>query len=117
LNPDYDPTRKHEDEYLVTPCIPGPDHVIKIFQIKQKFSDLRCYVTVTEDPQGIAKEQVGEAIAYAAGQARLTCEKCGRVGNRDGTAPEPTKGGWQVIMCDACKEKWMMERAEKAASK
>jgi hypothetical protein len=91
LNPEYDSTRKPEDGYLVTPCIPGPDHVIKIYQIKQKFAELRCYVTVSEDSQGIAKEQVDWAIAYAAGQAALTCELCGRVGNRDGTAPEPTK--------------------------
>lgn len=116
LNPKHDPARMYEEGYTEMPCIPGPDHAIKIFEIKQKHAKFRCYVTVTEDPLGIAKEEVQWAIAHSAGQAELTCEVCGRIGNRDGTAPEPSKIGWLRIVCDECKKLWFMRLAEKAAT-
>jgi hypothetical protein len=102
-NPNFDETKEHSKDN--SRCIKGPDHIIKIFQIKQKLGCFECYTTVSNDEKEIAYNQVDNAIAYAQGQAMLTCEFCGRIGNVDGTELSPTTKGWIRILCNKCRNK------------
>jgi hypothetical protein len=102
--------------YKKSPNCQNPDDaVITIWVIKQKYTELRCHVIHLPDDSWV-KMQVDMAIDYADGQAKLTCELCGRIGNRDGMAPEPTKISWQRVVCDACKEPWLKKLTEMAAT-
>lgn len=104
-NPEYDP----DDDYsnyaddrakVIKPFINNGPNEIKIFNIKEKFGQMRCHITVKGTD--IAEQQAHEFIAFAEGQTQLTCEQCGRVGDIDGTPLTPTKG-WINYICTNCK--------------
>jgi hypothetical protein len=71
------------------------DWGIKIFQIKEKFGQLRIYANYPK----LIEHQVEHLIGFVTGQAELTCEACGTV-----ELIEPTKG-WIVYYCQNCKDK------------
>jgi hypothetical protein len=75
----------------------GKEHIIKIFQIKQKFGSFVCYASVYGSE--CAKRQVDESIAYYKGKADYTCESCGKIGDHTKTK------GWISVRCDECKDK------------
>lgn len=77
-------------------------HVIQIFQIKEKFGEFVCYVDVIDSENDMVESQLSDAIAFANGQALLTCSSCGRVGNKDGSILTPTKG-YIAYLCEECK--------------
>lgn len=102
-NPDYDEelysSLQIEQSKDNKKYIPGPDHEIKIFQIKQKFGNFECYFSIKGS--SVALSQCNEAVAYCSALASVTCEYCGRIGNTDGTMPSRTKR-WISIKCDRC---------------
>jgi len=72
----------------------GGPHEIKIFQIKEKFGQARCYVTYP-DKVGYGVET---ALGAFEGKCSITCEKCGElqydcIKNID---------GWVYCLCDNC---------------
>lgn len=75
-NPNY----ISENDYSQAKYIEGPYHKIKIFQIKEKYGELRCYVSV-ESNSSYIKLQIEKAISFAEGQASLTCKNCGSLFN------------------------------------
>lgn len=79
-------------------CIPGPLPVIKIFQIKQKFGNFRCYYTVfPHTNRNVIIEQCEYHLGAAAAMASVTCEVCGAIGKW-----EKTRGGWIATYCTDC---------------
>jgi hypothetical protein len=63
---------------------------IHIFEIKEKYGELRIYMS---DVEGEHAEAVGIAVARAVGLSRITCETCGRPGRLI------QSGGWWHVAC------------------
>jgi hypothetical protein len=80
------------------------DNVIKIFQIKEKFGDCRCYVTAPE----LINDMVQQAVARLEGKCSLTCENCGATGNynKEKDFVEQisldNSNGWISCLCNKC---------------
>lgn len=94
-NPDYNELVQAEENNR--PFIEGPKVEIKIFQIKEKFGDLRIYVDgYPKRIHGDIEYQIGKATA----RAELTCYGCGKITN------ELSKTrGWISFICPECMEK------------
>lgn len=75
--------------------IKDPDASIKIFQIKEKFGDARCYVQASNSR---LQNLVDQEVAKFEARCEYTCQSCGAVG----------KGfirninGWIHCSCDDC---------------
>lgn len=61
-------------------------------QVKEKFGQLRYYMTCSTD-------EMEKAIQEAEEESARTCESCGAPGTS-------RSGGWILTLCDACKEKY-----------
>ena len=94
-NPDYN---KDEKQKGVDPYIEGPKLEIKIFQIKSKFAEMRCYMTSYPDR---IEGDIQNAIGKLEARTQLTCELCGHIGldvNR-------SNAKWVVNICSNCYSK------------
>lgn len=85
-NPDKSSDKKY---------IKDPDASIKIFQIKQKFGDARCYAQANSDK---LQRYVDMCISAFEARCEYTCERCGKVG-KDMIRK---KDGWIHCLCDDC---------------
>ncbi|KAA1432696.1 hypothetical protein [Mycolicibacter arupensis] len=63
---------------------------LRYIQIKQKFAELRVYVTATTD------DRVHDLIHDAERRSRTICEECGSVGKSRRRA----QSGWYRALCD-----------------
>jgi hypothetical protein len=92
-------------EWIVSPTIQITleENRVKFFQIKEKFGELRIYLSSCLPHMEM---DIEKAIAKAEARAGLTCIKCGCVGNSDGSRIKYTTKGWTALLCDRClKEK------------
>ncbi len=64
---------------------------VRVLQVKQKFSELRCYTDHDHNPW------VSNIISSAAAEARRTCESCG-----SRTAQAAMVGNWMARLCKKC---------------
>lgn len=87
-NPDPDGEHKY---------IKDPNAYIKIFQIKEKFGEVRCYAQANSD--GLQR-LVDKCVAKLEARCELTCEGCGAVG-LDFIS---SRSGWVVCLCSNCRE-------------
>lgn len=75
------------------------DSTIYINQVKEKFAELRIYVTYDNVPQDVI-DKIENLISEAEYEADNTCEICGskeNVGIR--------VNGWYTVMCEDCAKK------------
>jgi hypothetical protein len=72
----------------------GEENFIKIFQAKEKFGDLRVYITASERLYDGAER----IVANAEGKAEQTCESCGKL--QKGCIRSVK--GWVYCLCDEC---------------
>lgn len=78
--------------------LPEDSHIY-IDQVKEKFAELRIYVTYDNVPKEIV-DQVEKMIDDAETEAAATCEECGskeNIGMRI--------NGWYTVMCEKCAKK------------
>lgn len=90
-NPDKESSKKY---------IKDPNASIKIFQIKQKFGDVRCYVQANSER---LQRLVDCEVAKLEARCELTCEGCGAVG-LDFIS---SRSGWVVCLCPDCKNNYI----------
>ena len=109
-NPDFNNEVGTDEngKWLVSPtiAITLEENQVKIFQIKEKFGQLRIYVTEYLPHMHTDIERL---IARAEVRADLTCYNCGTVTNK----LEQTKG-WVSYLCPECMEKLNARRTIKA---
>ena len=86
-NPDKDSYRKY---------IKDPEASIKIFQIKQKFGDARCYAQANSER---LQRHVDMCVAAFEARCEYTCEGCGKVGK---DFIRKNEHGWIHCLCDDC---------------
>ena len=86
-NPDKSSDKKY---------IKDPDASIKIFQIKQKFGDVRCYAQANSKE---LQRHVDMCIAALEARCEYTCEGCGKVGK---DFIRKNAHGWIHCLCDDC---------------
>lgn len=86
-NPDKESSKKY---------IKDPNASIKIFQIKEKFGDARCYVQASNSR---LQNLVDQEVAKFEARCELTCEGCGAVGKEFIS----TCNGWVSCLCEDCK--------------
>lgn len=70
---------------------------VKIFQIKEKFGQLRVYYSSPDELTSI----IDNVIAAAEGKCTLTCENCGKL-EYDCIK---SSGGWVQCLCDECSQR------------
>jgi hypothetical protein len=82
---------------------------LRAVQVKEKFGELRVYVRGADGarvlPVAISRT-VRAAIGAAVEESGRTCEHCGAAGS---TAKV---GGWWLTLCEACRERELVRRAE-----
>ena len=75
------------------------DSVIYIDQIKEKFAELRIYVTYDNVPKDVI-DKIENLIIEAEAEASETCEECGTKNNIGMRV-----NGWYTVMCEDCAKK------------
>ena len=95
---EYIPNPEYKEGSILNRYIPGPNAIFKIFQIKEKFGIFTCYIK-TEGNE-TQNRQADLAVAFAEGQAILTCENCGAL-HKNGI----TGKSWRVCHCNVCIDK------------
>ena len=88
-----------EDEHIK---IKGNKPVIKIFQIKEKFGECRCYVTGNQNSQGA----IDRAVAKLDAICSVTCERCGKL-EEDCIR---RSNGWIICVCKECFDNLVLSR-------
>lgn len=81
------------------------DSVIHINQIKEKFAELRIYVTYDNVPRDVI-DKIEDLINEAEYEADNTCEICGskeNIGMR--------VNGWYTVMCENCAKNIVQENS------
>ena len=71
----------------------------KILQIKEKFGELRFYISTTDN-------YISELIKEAEDEANQTCEFCGSKENIQQFQKGKRKYGWIKKLCDKCGNEW-----------
>lgn len=72
----------------------------QVFQVKEKFGDLRVYLDPSLSGLGdsqLTRTAVAILVSKAADKSRVTCEVCGEPGIL-------RPGGWVKTLCDTCHE-------------
>jgi hypothetical protein len=95
-NPDKNSDKKY---------IKDPNASIKIFQIKEKFGEARCYVQANSKR---LQELAELCVAKFEATCRLTCQSCGTVG-KDFISK---RGMWIVCLCEECKNKYNRDQLD-----
>lgn len=77
-------------------------------QVKTKFAGLRAYLSADPEATPEQMEKCHEFVTLAEGKAAKTCEICGEPGTT------LLHGGWYVVECRTCTDKWMRSQLKKA---
>ena len=101
-NPDYNPDI--EESRTNKQYIEGPKRELKIFQIKEKFGEIRVYME--NYPEDI-KADIHEVIAKLEARTELTCYSCGKV-EEDLIQTK----GWISFICKECFDKRNSKKEE-----
>ena len=101
-NPNHNP--ELEDSRTNPPYINGPKRELKIFQIKEKFGQIRVYM---EEYPNDMKTDIFETIAKLEARTELTCYSCGKI-EEDLIKTK----GWISFICKECYEKLTKKKEE-----
>ena len=99
-NPDYDPKQSTDWDKRInchTIKIKPEDNVIQIFQIKEKFGEVRAY---TSGP-GHMSDDLAHALGKLEAECYLRCQSCGAL-HENGVLN--SKSGWLHCLCTKCIE-------------
>lgn len=92
-------TIQNPDKESKIKYIKDPNASIKIFQIKEKFGDVRCYVQANSER---LQRLVDCEVAKLEARCELTCEGCGAVG----VDFISSRSGWITCLCPDCKNSY-----------
>jgi len=87
--------------------------IMKAQQVKEKFGTLRFYHMEDVEDRKVSKKDldvfcgiIDQLVSYAESESEHTCEVCGSMWGKLRTE------GWNVTICDECKEKRDKEKEE-----